>query len=204
MVYLLSSQGKHLINIQWDLLLPGAHSFSYQVVNAQQQCLNAAGRVGVSGSAGRQEAPQELWQELQCETLQLWHATPVKLKQLVTNWLQQLKKDKKKKKTWLKVVEMVKILNGNACFCDLGLELELVCFQIKSCYSKQIKFVKRCVYIHHCSFLVWPCRVLVSESLSLWVRRHRWRWHCLGGSEITQTQRSLQHCFNSLVFSFIV
>lgn len=36
----------------------------YQVVNAQQQGFDAAGGVRVSGCAGRQEAPQELWQEL--------------------------------------------------------------------------------------------------------------------------------------------
>lgn len=36
----------------------------YQVVNAQQQGLDAAGGVGISGCADGQETPQELWQEL--------------------------------------------------------------------------------------------------------------------------------------------
>lgn len=40
------------------------HPLPYQVVNAQQQGFDAAGGVGVSGSADGQEAPQELWQEL--------------------------------------------------------------------------------------------------------------------------------------------
>lgn len=40
------------------------HQPPYQVVNAQQQGLYAAGGVGVSGGADGQEAPQELWQEL--------------------------------------------------------------------------------------------------------------------------------------------
>lgn len=40
------------------------HHLPYQVVNAQQQSLDAAGGVGVSGCADGEEAPQELWQEL--------------------------------------------------------------------------------------------------------------------------------------------
>lgn len=76
----------------------------YQVVNAQQQGLDAPRRVGVPGRADGQEAPQELGQELQREALQLRLAAPVKLKELVADWFQQLrtkaaiKKRKKKKK----------------------------------------------------------------------------------------------------------
>lgn len=64
----------------------------YQVVDAQQQGLYASRRVGVSGCADGQEAPQELGQELQREALQLWLAAPVKLKQLVTDRFKQLRK----------------------------------------------------------------------------------------------------------------
>lgn len=64
----------------------------YQVVNAQQQGLYASRRVGVSGCADGQEAPQELGQELQREALQQWLAAPVKLKQLMTDRFEQLRK----------------------------------------------------------------------------------------------------------------
>ena len=40
------------------------HHLPYQVVNAQQQSLDAAGGVGVSGCADGEKAPQELRQEL--------------------------------------------------------------------------------------------------------------------------------------------
>lgn len=64
----------------------------YQVVNAQQQGLYASRCVGVSGCADGQEAPQELGQELQREALQQGLAAPVKLKQLMTDRFEQLRK----------------------------------------------------------------------------------------------------------------
>lgn len=53
----------HLLKIK-DTHTHNLHHLPYQVVNAQQQGLDAAGGVGVSGCADGQEAPQELWQEL--------------------------------------------------------------------------------------------------------------------------------------------
>lgn len=48
--------------------------------------------MGVSGGADGQEAPQELGQELQREALQQRLAAPVKLKQLMADRFEQLRK----------------------------------------------------------------------------------------------------------------
>lgn len=68
---------------------------TYQVVNAKQQCLNAAITLPIPAGSETQINPDQLWQKLQCESLEPNFRTTIKFKELVANRLQELWKGKK-------------------------------------------------------------------------------------------------------------
>lgn len=68
---------------------------TYQVVNAKQQCFNAAITLPVPAGSETQINPDQLWQKLQRESLEPNFRTAIKFKELVANRLQELRKAKK-------------------------------------------------------------------------------------------------------------
>lgn len=68
---------------------------TYQVVNAKQQCFNATITLPIPAGSKTQIYPDQLWQKLQCKSLEPNFRTTIKFKELVANRLQELWKGKK-------------------------------------------------------------------------------------------------------------